>query len=62
VMNVQPKPFSLRPAAHRQILALSIVLACGSGCMTQTTTNETDAKVVKSRTIWIWQKDFWVHK
>jgi len=62
VMNVQQKQFSLLRAAHRQILALSMVLACCGGCMTQTTTNGTDAKVVSSRTIWIWQKDFWVKK
>ena len=46
-----------------RLLAILIVLACCVGCITQQTTkNEADPKVVKSRTIWIWEKDFWSRK
>lgn len=46
-----------------KLLAILIVLASGGGCMTRQTTNsEGSDTIAKSRTIWIWQKDFWAHK
>jgi len=49
------------------VFAMLIGLACCGGCMTQTVTRKTgmgqsEGKVLSSRTIWIWQKEFWVHK
>jgi hypothetical protein len=46
-----------------KLAAILIVLACCSGCMTRQTTNsDGSATSAKSRTLWIWQKDFWAHK
>ncbi len=45
-----------------KILVLLIVLACGSGCVTRTTQDQGGNKVGKSRTVWIWQKEFWSSK
>ncbi len=41
------------------LIAILFMLVCGSGCITRTTKNESGGTVGKSRTIWIWQKDFW---
>ncbi len=38
-----------------------VVLACCTGCMTQTT--ERGGKgTTETRKVWIWQKEFWSHK
>ncbi len=44
------------------LIALLIVLVCGSGCVTRSTQDEYGKTVGKSRTVWIWQKDFWSRK
>ena len=48
-------------------IAILILVTCCGGCITRTVTyppslSSPDAKVVRSRTIWMWQKDFWEHK
>jgi hypothetical protein len=45
-----------------KVAAILVVLSCCAGCMTQTIKSEPEGNVVSTRTIWIWQKDFWVHK
>ena len=45
-------------------IALLIGLACCAGCINQTVTRgkglgQPGGKVLRSRTLWIWQKDFW---
>ena len=45
-------------------LVVLIALACCGGCMTQTVTRKpgygaSQDSIVRSRTVWIWQKDFW---
>ena len=49
------------------VIALLIGLACCAGCINQTVTRgkglgQPGGKVLHSRTIWIWQKDFWGSK
>jgi hypothetical protein len=40
-------------------VAILIVLSFCSGCVTRSTKDEAGNTVGKSRTVWIWQKDFW---
>ena len=48
------------------VVAMLILLACCSGCVTQTRSEQSspgaENKVINTRTIWIWQKEFWEHK
>lgn len=45
------------------VFAILIGLACCGGCMTRTVTTQagvgqSSGRIVSSRTIWIWQKEF----
>lgn len=51
----------------RMLVGMIAALSLCGGCMTHTVTRlsgsgSQDGQTVHSRTIWIWQRDFWKHK
>jgi hypothetical protein len=44
------------------LVSMLILLVCCGGCVTRTTKDQSGNIVEKSRTVWIWEKDFWGKK